>query len=229
MTRWSDLSGVRVWVFDLDNTLYCPSLRLFDQVNAKITAYVMRALGVDAAQAAEIRARYWREHGTTLAGLMAHHAVDADDYLDDVHAIDLTAIRPDAALRAAIHALPGRKVIYTNGSRGHGRGVSAALGVADCFEAIYGVEDAGYVPKPRAEAFAAVFGKVGLDPATSAMVEDDQRNLEVPAALGMATIWRPVDADEPQATHVRHVARDLTAFLQGVAAPRPLAAGGSAG
>jgi putative hydrolase of the HAD superfamily len=219
MTRSTELDHVRVWVFDLDNTLYCPSVRLFDQVNAKITAYVVRALDVDEAEAAEIRSRYWREHGTTLAGLMAHHAVDPEHYLDDVHAIDLSAVAPDHALRAAIDALPGRKVIYTNGSRGHGRGVAAALGLSDCFEAIYGVEDAGYAPKPRAEAFARVFGRIGFDPAQAAMVEDDQRNLEVPARLGMATIWRPADPDEPQAAHVRHVARDLAAFLREAASP----------
>jgi putative hydrolase of the HAD superfamily len=219
MTPSSDLAGVRVWVFDLDNTLYCPSLRLFDHVNARITAYVRRALGVPEAEAEALRGRWWREHGTTLAGLMANHDVDPEHYLDDVHAIDLSAIAPDHALRDAIDALPGRKVIYTNGSRGHGRGVSAALGLGGCLEAIYGVEDAGYVPKPKAEAFARVFGLIGFDPAEAAMIEDDQRNLEVPARLGMATIWRPADADEPQAAHVRHVAHDLAAFLRGASAP----------
>ena len=33
---------VETWVFDLDNTLYPPGVRLFDQIEARMTAYVMR-------------------------------------------------------------------------------------------------------------------------------------------------------------------------------------------
>jgi putative hydrolase of the HAD superfamily len=204
---------VETWVFDLDNTLYPPALRLFDQVNARMTAYVMRALGVERACADALRARYWREHGTTLAGLMHHHGLDPDPFLLDVHAIDLSAVTPDARLDAAIAALPGRKVIYTNGSRAHGETVSAALGLRDRFAAVYGIEDAGYAPKPRAEAFARVFAREGLDPARAAMVEDDARNLAEPARLGMATVWRPGPDDGAAPPHVGWIAHDLADFL----------------
>jgi putative hydrolase of the HAD superfamily len=213
MSPAADLAHVETWVFDMDNTLYCPSLRLFDQVSARITAYVMEALAVDRAEAERLRALYWREHGTTLAGLMALHAVDPDPFLAYVHEIDLSAVTPDLALRDAIAALPGRKVVYTNGSRAHGRGLAAALGLTDCFAAVYGVEDAGYVVKPHRPAFEAVFARDGLDPLRAAMVEDDQRNLRVPAAMGMRAIWRPADPAEPAEPHVHHVARDLAAFL----------------
>ena len=35
-----DFTHVRHWVFDLDNTLYPPAIRLFDQIEAKMTAFV---------------------------------------------------------------------------------------------------------------------------------------------------------------------------------------------
>ncbi len=213
MSHAADLAHVETWVFDMDNTLYAPSLRLFDQVSARITTYVMEALAVERAEAERLRALYWREHGTTLAGLMALHGVDPDPFLDYVHAIDLSAVAPDLALRDAIAALPGRKVVYTNGSRAHGRTLAAALGLSDCFAAFYGVEDAGYVVKPHHPAFEAVFARDGLDPRRAAMVEDDQRNLRVPAAMGMRAIWRPADPAEPREAHVHHVAHDLAAFL----------------
>ena len=212
------LAGVETWVFDLDNTLYCPSLRLFDQVSAKITGYVMRELGLDEAGAARLRRDYHRDHGTTLGGLIAVHGIDPDPFLDEVHAIDLSALSPDPRLRAAIDALPGRKVVYTNGSRAHAAGITAALGLSACFEAHYGMEDAGYAVKPTRPAFDAVFGADGLDPRRSAMIEDDQRNLTEPAAMGLATIWRPVDGAEPRQSHVDHVAGDLADFLTGVVA-----------
>lgn len=216
----SELARVETWVFDLDNTLYDPAIRLFDQVSEKITAFVMRELRLDRAPAEALRQLYWREHGTTLAGLMARHGVAPDPFLDEVHDIDLAAVAEDIALRDAIAALPGRKVVYTNGSRRHGVVVATALGLAPCFEAFYGVEDAGYIVKPQRGAFDAVFARVGLDPRRSAMVEDDQRNLRVPAELGMATIWRPTDPAEPREAHVRHVTQDLAGFLSAVVVAR---------
>ncbi len=208
---------VETWVFDLDKTLYPPSVRLFDQVSARMTAYIMGALGLGRPEADALRDRYWREHGTTLAGLMHHHGLDPDPYLADVHAIDLAAVAPDPRLGAAIAALPGRKVIYTNGSRAHGEAVSAALGLRGLFAAVYGVEDAAYAPKPRAEAFARVFARDGLDPRRAAMVEDDARNLAEPARLGMATIWRPATEAERAPPHVGWIAHDLAGFLSACA------------
>ena len=95
---------------------------------------------------------------------------------------------PPPALAPAIGRLPGRKLVYTNGSREHARRVTRACGLDGGFDALYGFEDAGYVPKPEAEAFAAVFALDGLAPARAAMFEDDPRNLEVPHGLGMRTV-----------------------------------------
>jgi putative hydrolase of the HAD superfamily len=212
----ADLARVETWVFDLDNTLYPTSLRLFDQVNAKMQAYVMQALSLEADAADALRRRYWAEHGTTLAGLMLHHRLDPEPFLEAVHDIDLRAVLPDTRLAAAIAGLPGRKVVYTNGSRRHAERVTAALGLLPLFDALYGVEDAGYEPKPRRAAFERVFTADGLAPMASAMVEDDQRNLEAPAAMGLATVWHPGPQTEPAGPHVHHVAPDLAAFLERV-------------
>jgi putative hydrolase of the HAD superfamily len=201
---------VETWVFDLDNTLYPPEIRLFDQIEAKMTAYVMRALGVERAEADALRSAYWRAHGTTLAGLMAEHALDPAPYLADVHDIDLAQVAESPALRDAIAALPGRRIVYTNGSREHARRVTRALGLDGAFDALYGFEDAGHVPKPVAAAFAAVFALDGVEPRRAAMFEDDPRNLVVPHGLGMRTVL--VGPAEP-APHVDHQTDDLAAFL----------------
>ena len=206
--------AVETWVFDLDNTLYPPEARLFDQIERRMTDYVMAALGLDRERAGLLRAEYWRAHGTTLAGLMAEHGVAPDPYLAEVHDIDLRGILPAPALAAALTALPGRKVVYTNGSRAHACRVTAALGIAGVLDALYGVEDAGYLAKPSAEAFAAVFAADGLDPARAAMFEDDPRNLAVPHALGMRTVLvGPAVAGDPAPGHVQHRTDDLAGFL----------------
>ncbi|GGL71209.1 pyrimidine 5'-nucleotidase [Wenxinia marina] len=204
-------SHVRAWVFDLDNTLYPPEARLFDQIEVRMTAWVMSALGVDAAEADRLRADYWRRYGTTLAGLMAEHGVDPAPYLTDVHEIDLGHLAPDPALAAAIARLPGRRIVYTNGSEPYARRVLAARGLTDCFDAIYGVEHANFLPKPEQAAFEAVFALDGLSPSEGAMFEDDPRNLAAPHAMGMRTVL--VGPQAHLHDHIHHHTSDLAGFL----------------
>ncbi len=201
---------VDYWVFDLDNTLYPPQARLFDQIEQLMANYVMRELSVDAQTANMLRQKYWNEYGTTLAGLMHVHNIDPDPYLHEVHQLDLSHIVAMPDLRDAITALPGRKIIYTNGSRAHGEGVSNALGLAGVFDAIYGVEDADYTPKPDLAAFQKIFTTDGIDTKRAAMFEDDVRNLSIPHQMGMRTI---LVGPEEFAPHIHHQTEDLTAFL----------------
>ena len=201
---------IETWVFDLDNTLYPTEIRLFDQIERRMTDYVMRALAVGEEEAHRLRRLYWEQHGTTLAGLMLEHAVDPEPYLAEVHDIDLSMVAQSAELRAAIGRLPGRKIVFTNGSREHARRVTAAIGLDGAFDRLYGFEDAAYVPKPKAAAFATVFGLDGLAPERAAMFEDDHRNLAVPHALGMRTVLVGPLAEHP---HVHHATGDLVAFL----------------
>lgn len=207
---------VETWVFDLDNTLYPPAIRLFDQIERRMTDYVMRSLGLGETEADALRSAYWQRYGTTLAGLMQEHALDPLPYLEHVHDIDLSAVQATPELGEAIVRLPGRKIVYTNGSREHARRVTRAIGIDGCFDALYGFEDAAYVPKPRAEAFATVFALDGLAPERAAMFEDDQRNLAVPHALGMRTVLVGPVEEHP---HVHHGTDDLAAFLS-ILAPR---------
>ncbi len=202
---------VRTWVFDLDNTLYPPHMRLFDQIEARMVAYVMRILNVDRAEADRLRRDYWHLHGTTLAGLMAEHDIAPEPFMVDVHDIDFTVLDADPVLRGQIARLPGRKIVYTNGSAPYAENVLHARGLSGIFDAIYGVEHALYRPKPEAAAFERVFGLDGLDGATSAMFEDEGRNLEVPHAMGLRTVHvAPEPAPMP---YIHHHTADLSGFL----------------
>lgn len=205
---------VTTWVFDLDNTLYPREADLFAQIEVAMMRYIVDALSVSEAEANRLRDQYWRDHGTTLAGLMAEHGLDPDPFLVAVHDIDLSGLSRDADLRQAITALPGRKIVYTNGSRGHADRVVAARGLDGIFAAHYGVEDAGYLPKPHRQAFETVFAIAELKTDQAAMFEDDIRNLEVPHQLGMRTVL--VGGTET-APHVHHQTSDLTAFLMKLA------------
>lgn len=221
-----DFSHVRVWIFDLDNTLYPPEAQLFAQIETRMTAYMMRHLGLAEDEASRLRAEYWRLHGTTLAGLMVEHALDPGHYLTDVHDIDFSVLEPDPPLADAIAALPGRRIIHTNGDAAYARRVLAARGLAETlFDAVYGIEEAGFHPKPAAEAFARILAAAGVDPREAAFFEDDPRNLEVPHRLGMRTVLVGPGRHGPDllagpqdhGPHVHHQTDDLTAFLRRIA------------
>lgn len=199
------------WVFDLDNTLYPPQARLFDQIEVRMTQFVMDALGVDQPRANHLRHHYWQTYGTTLAGLMREHDVDPAPYLTHVHDITLDHLEVDTALVDHIRALPGRKIVYTNGCAPYAERVIAARGLSGLFDAVYGVEHAGFLPKPEAAAFDAIFALDGMQTNTAAMFEDDPRNLAAPHALGMQTVHVAPEALE--ATHIHHHTDDLTGFL----------------
>ncbi|MEO0913374.1 MAG: pyrimidine 5'-nucleotidase [Pseudomonadota bacterium] len=204
---------VQDWVFDLDNTLYPPGADLFAQIETRMSGYIVDTLGVTEREAAHLRDVYWREHGTTLAGLMEEHGLEPDPFLEMVHDIDLSALAPAPELRAAIQALPGRKIVYTNGSRAHAQRVLDARGLTGVMDAFFGVEDAGYHPKPAERAFEKVFTLAELRTSAAAMFEDDARNLAVPHALGMRTVLVGPHED---ADHIHHSTEDLADFLSQV-------------
>lgn len=204
-------SHVTTWVFDLDNTLYPPRYRLFDQIEVRMTQWVMDALRVSRPEADRLRQHYWETYGTTLAGLMREHDIDPGPYLDAVHDIDFSVLPADAALAARLADLPGRRIVYTNACEPYARRVLEARGLTGLFDAVYGVEHAGFRPKPERAAFEAIFAADGLDPARAAMFEDDARNLAAPHEMGMRTVH--VAPAATPADHIHHHTDDLAEFL----------------
>jgi putative hydrolase of the HAD superfamily len=205
------LSHVNTWVFDLDNTLYPPDSKLFEQISKRMNAWVAAYMQMSPEAADLLRRSYRSRFGTTLAGLMQEHGVDPVVFLSNIHAIDLSVLAPDPALAAAIRGLPGRKIIHTNADATYAGRVLAARGLTGLFDAIYGIEATGFRPKPLREAYAAVIAADGFDPARAVMFDDEARNLAVPHALGMATVQvAPVRDSAP---HVLHWTKELGAFL----------------
>lgn len=208
-------------MFDLDNTLYSPEARIFDQINRRMTDFIMQALSVAEAEADHLRRDLWARHGTTMAGLAAEHGVAPEAFLDAAHQLDLSVLTPDRALAEAVSALPGRVVVHTNAPRAHAERVIAARGLDGCFEAIVAIEDTGLASKPTATAFERAMALLGYDPSQTAMIEDHAENLMVPRAMGMATVWLDHGPPTGPPAHVDHHIDDLNAFLRRIADPAP--------
>jgi putative hydrolase of the HAD superfamily len=183
------IAHIRTWIFDLDNTLYPASANLFGQIDRRMTAYVGRLLGVPEAEALAIQKRYFHEHGTTLSGLMRHHAIDPHAFLAEVHDIEMDVIAEDARLARLIAGLPGRKLVFTNGDESYARRVLARLGLSETFEAVHDIHACGYVPKPDPSAYAGFCARWAVDPTAALFVEDMARNLAPAKTIGMTTVW----------------------------------------
>ena len=208
-----DFSGIEAWVFDLDNTLYPASARLFDQINVQMTDFITEALNVERAHANALRRELWERHGTTMAGLVAEHGVDADDFLVACHQLDLSGLSTDPHLADAIRTLPGRSLVHTNGPRFHAERILQARGLTHCFESLTAIEDTAYRSKPSAQAYALAHAVMQIDPRRAAMIEDHVENLREPKRLGMATIWLAPDGALEAPDYVDVTITDLNGFL----------------
>jgi len=215
---------VGTWIFDLDNTLYPASCRLFDQVQVRIRQYIRTNLGLSETEALALQKRYFQEHMTTLRGLIVNDGIDPHGFLDFVHAIDLEGLQPNPTLDAAIAALPGRKVIFTNGSVQHAERVMARVGIGAHFEAIFDIVASDFVPKPDPGVYRQLCDQYRIDPASAVMIDDMPRNLAPAHHLGMTTVlvktddeWAGADVDP---TFIHHVTEDLASFLAPYGTPK---------
>jgi len=215
------LGAVETWIFDLDNTLYPASCCLFDQVQLRMTEFICERLSVSPEEAAELRRSYFREHGTTLRGLMTNDAIDPHEFLTFVHDIDLAGVPPDPALAAALRGLGGRKIVHTNGSVRHAQRLLDHLGLSDSFCGIVDIVAADFDPKPALPGYRLLLRRHAVAAPTALMIEDIARNLAPAAALGMTTAWvrngldwAAADADS---AYIHHIVDDLAGFLAAAA------------
>lgn len=181
---------VDVLLIDLDDTLYPAESGVLRRLDQRINRYLCEVLAVPADEVDTLRQRLRDDHGTTLHGLLARHAIDRDHYLQFVHDEDLSdLLRPDPALRALLGRLPGRKIVFTNAPRAHARNVLGLLAVGDAFERVIALEDQGYVPKPKPLAFERALAQVGAAPAGTVFVDDTHMNVMAARRLGLHGVW----------------------------------------
>ena len=194
----ADLTHIDTWIFDLDNTLYPPECELFALIDDNMTRFVMAELDLawDAARA--LQKKYYHEHGTTLAGLMANHGMAPGRFLDAAHDIALDRVPRDPALAAGLARLPGRRLVYTNGSTRHAERV---------------LEAPAFVPKPEPAAFAAMMVAHGVRGPRAAFFEDLAKNLKPAAALGLTTVLVGPHAFDGAEDFVHHRSEALTPFI----------------
>ena len=192
-----ELKSIKYWIFDLDNTLYSGKTRVFEQVSKKMSEYISKKLNVSVVEAKEIQKNYFHEYNTTLNGMIKNHKIDADEFLEFVHNIDIDFLKKDLILGEELKKLDGKKIIFTNGSRKHALNVTKRIGINQYFDDIFDIIDSEFVPKPAIQPYKKLVEKHKIDPKLCGFVEDIARNLKPAYEMGMKTVW--IENDEPWA------------------------------
>ncbi len=188
-------------LFDLDNTLYPPECDLFSLIDVRINRYMEEEVAIAPVEVDRLRCRYWRDYGATLQGLIRHHAIDPEDYLDYVHAVDVgSRVSRDEDLRTALTELEVPCYVFTNGSRCHVDRVVAALGLDGLFIDVFDIRVANYQPKPNPDPYQQVLERLGLPGSNCVMLEDQPVNLKTAKDFGMRTVL--VGAESAQYSYV---------------------------
>jgi putative hydrolase of the HAD superfamily len=191
------LQAIKFWIFDLDNTLYSGKTRVFEQVDKKMSKYISEKLNVNIIEAKEIQKNYFYEYNTTLNGMINNHKIDANEFLEFVHDVDIDFLKKDSLLNEELMKLDGKKIIFTNSSRKHAMNIIRKIGIDQHFDDIFDIVDSEFVPKPDIVSYKKLVEKHKIDPKLCVFIEDIARNLKPAYEMGMKTIW--IENDEPWA------------------------------
>ena len=215
-----ELKEIKYWLFDLDNTLYSGNTKVFDQVDKKMSQFISEKLKVSIDEAKKIQKNYFHEYNTTLNGMIKNHKIDADEFLEFVHDVNLDFLKPDKLLEREIANLLGKKFIFTNGSKAHAANVTKRIGIDKLFDGVFDIVDSDFIPKPSIEPYKKIIEKYKIEPQYCIFIEDIARNLKPAHELGMKTVW--IENDEPwaakfsDADFINYKTNNLANFLRGV-------------
>ena len=209
--------NINTWIFDLDNTLYDVGTDLFAKVSSRMTVFIQDAFQLEEAAAKNLQREMFLKYGTTMRGLMVEHDMDPEEFLHFVHDIDVSDLEPDPVLEKLLGDLPGRRLIFTNGSLPHAQRVTKQLGIESLFEGIFDIVAAKFVPKPNPAIYKLMVDEYCIDTQTSVMIDDMAKNLIPAANLGIRTVWLKHDkewsAKDFSDEHIDEEIHDLKSWL----------------
>ena len=213
---------INTWIFDLDNTLYSADSGIFQQVHRLMGEFISKNLNMDMPEAKKLQSKYYKQHGTTLRGLMDNHGIDPDHFLDEVHRLDYSIVGSNKILNEELHKLQGRKIIYTNANKKHVIDVLDRINLTNFFDEIFDIKMANYIPKPELKPYKQIIDLFNIEPKSSAMFDDIAKNLVPAKKVNFTSVW--IDAgyenfsDDIEASkkYLDFQTRDLSLFLKDV-------------
>ena len=213
-----ELKNIKYWLFDLDNTLYSGDTKVFDQVDKKMSKFISEKLKVSEEEAKKIQKNYFHEYNTTLNGMIKNHDIDATEFLEFVHDVNLDFLKKDEFLGNQINKLNGKKIIFTNGSKAHAANVTEKIGIDKLFDGVFDIVDSDFYPKPSIEPYKKIIENYNIEPEYCIFFEDIARNLKPAHELGMKTVWiknkEPWAAEYSDSEFINYRTDNLAKFLE---------------
>ena len=184
-----DFKKIKNFIFDCDGVLYKDLDAVFGQVSKRMTEYISKKLNLDLKKAKELQTNYFHKYNTSLNGLLIHHDVKAEEFLEYVHDIDLEFMEKDLVLREELLKLNTKKFVFTNGSHDHVKNITKCLGIDDLFDGVFDITDCNFIPKPSLDPYKILIKKFNINPKKTIFIDDIAKNLEPAKKLGMKTVW----------------------------------------
>ena len=214
-------SGIKAWVFDLDNTLYPHHCNLFEQIDRRMGGFIADKLRLPPDDARSLQKGLLRDYATTLQGLTSRYGIDAHEFLSFVHDIDYACVPANPQLAGLLADLPGRKIVFTNATTRHAERVLDRLQVPrECFDHFLDIAAMEFRPKPHRACYDALLTHCRVaNPREVVMFDDLPSNLKTAHELGIATVLIDTPSrygrfvgDE---RYIDAVAENVESFLEG--------------
>ena len=176
-------------LFDMDNTLYPASSDMDKGITRRMLECVADFFHCDLEKAMQLRAERIVHYSTTLEWLRAEGMNDIEGFLAHVHPDnEADELQPQPRLRDFLISLNMPMSILSNAPHEHADRVLNKLGVADLFEAVTDIRDAGFNGKPYPDAYMAALSKVGANIENTLFLDDMQKYTDGWVALGGTAI-----------------------------------------
>ena len=211
----------KIWLIDMDDTLYSASANMFNQIDTSMTDYIHRHMGLSKEEANELRMRYWLRYGVTYYGLWKFHGVDPHTFLTQTHQVDTSNVSTTGDTRAALSRLPGKKILFTNAPDCFADKILHQLDLLNHFDAQYRAEDmkvfGQWRPKPSVQMLRKILTIYKVKPQDVCLIDDSLKNLRVAKSIGFQPVlckgWhhhglkaaRTIDYVDAQISHLRDI------------------------
>lgn len=198
----------KIFLFDIDNTLYRKSTGIGDLMQDYIRDYIEKTLDLPPEEADELHHSYYKHYGLAVEGLVRKNHIDAMDYnvkVDDALPLE-KILKPDARLHEMLSKIDTKKWklwLCTNAYRNHGIRVVKLLGIEQFFEGITycDYKKVPMICKPMPEFFHTCMVDIGarqidVKPHPEVyFIDDSKQNVDAAEKIN----WKAIHIDEPDA------------------------------
>lgn len=221
-------SPEKIWLFDYDLTLYGTEERyVINSLDHRISLFVQKTVGGNFESAHKIRTEYLERFGTTLAGLMAMHGTDPDEFFDFIHEQEyLIYPKKSPDKLALLQGLNGLRFVFTNGRHDWSEAGMAHMGIDSAIDGVLDLKQLDWEGKPHDSAYEKAevwirqrLSQKGMEMSSDShdiiLLEDSLRNLEPAHRRGWTTVLVNPTATVPDWVdyHIPHLL-DLSSILE---------------